>query len=72
MHSPRRTGTRDACFTTRTHTRAIGAREPVVVFVCRDDRIVAFFGTRDSFRACSIEGDQLPAQLTKALSMLAG
>ena len=56
----------------RTHTRAIGAREPVVVFVCRDDRIVAFFGTRDSFRACSIDGDRLPVQLTKALSMLAG
>ena len=56
----------------RTQTRAIGARDPVVAFVCHDDRIVAFFGTCDSFRACSIDGDRLPVQLTKALSMLAG
>ena len=55
----------------RTRTRAIGMRDPVVLFVCRDDRIIAFFGTADSFRACCVDGDALPLQLTKALSLLA-
>ena len=55
----------------RTRTRAIGVRDPVVVFVVRDDRIIAFFGTADSFRVCCVDGAALPLQLTKALSLLA-
>ena len=55
----------------RTSNRAIGAKDPVVVFVCHDDRLIAFFGTSESFRACCVEGDALPRQLTKALTMLA-
>ena len=55
----------------RTRTRAIGMRDPVVVFVCGDYRIIAFFGTAVSFRAWWVAGDALPLQLTKALSLLA-
>ena len=55
----------------RTRTRAIGARDPVVVFVCHDDRVIAFFGTSDSFRACCATATRCRKQLTEALSMLA-
>jgi hypothetical protein len=55
----------------RTNARVIGPKEPVVVFVSRDDRILAFIGTRESFRPCAVGDGTLPQQLTKALSSLA-
>jgi hypothetical protein len=56
----------------RTRTRSIGAREPVVAFVCRDECIVALIGTKESFKPCALDEGVLPRQLTKALSSLAG
>ena len=55
----------------RSRARAIGAKEPVVVFVCRDDAIVAFIGTSESFKPCAVDESALPLELTKALSSLA-
>ena len=55
----------------RSRNRVIGPKEPVIVFVCRGDRLVAFMGTSELFRACRVEEGALPLQLTKALSLLA-
>jgi hypothetical protein len=55
----------------RSNTRVIGAKDPVVVFVCRDERILAFIGTRESFQTCAVDEGKLPQQLAKALSILA-
>jgi hypothetical protein len=55
----------------RSTARVISKKDPVVVFVCCDEQVVALIGTSESFKPCPIDEDALPRQLTKALSSLA-
>jgi hypothetical protein len=55
----------------RSASRVLRSTDPVIVFVCQDDRIVSLVGTSETFRRRPVAAGTLTPQLVRELTMLA-
>ena len=55
----------------RSASRVLGSKDPVIVFVCQNDRITSLAGTIETFRRCAVTNGALTPQLARELTVLA-
>ena len=55
----------------RSASRVLRSTDPVIVFVCQDDRIVSLVGTIETFRRRAVAAGALTPHLVRELTLLA-